>query len=228
MNKFIIPLRINKEDQLEEIELRLCLRSIERYSPGAEITIVGDNYSWLKNINYIKAGDSGRSKSVNTWEKLKKALQTLPDGEYNLISDDIILLKEFRPAGYYDKTLAERIVSAATKGRESQLMRTARIVGPMAKCYEVHAPQVLQSTAFLKSVGYYENSPHFPGSAYMTIYHNLNQNSHESIQTGNAALYKHEVLESRLIPFFSLGPSTDPRSFYYILSTFKRKSRYEK
>lgn len=103
----VIPL--GKGSKTENLELRYCLRSIEKFIPGrGNVFIIGEYPAFLNNVIHIPATDINERhfKQRNICKKLLLACDDKRVSDnFVWASDDHVLLKPYDHEYYYESTL---------------------------------------------------------------------------------------------------------------------------
>lgn len=141
----VIPIR-DRPSYYNDIELKYCLRSIDKYFPCRDVWCVGiprEGYS----VNWIYKTDDSKSRFDSARQKILAACENpYVSDPFVLWNDDFFLLKEITELHeYYDGTLQERIKSAG--GDYLQMLRKTEKHSD-GKNYAVHAPLVIRKDLF--------------------------------------------------------------------------------
>jgi hypothetical protein len=94
MIDIVIPL--NDGSRLQDIELRYCLRSIEKHLEGFnKIILVGERPEWIQNVHHIQFHEnkSNHKRAENIHGKIQRALKFI-SGDFLFFNDDHFLLKD--------------------------------------------------------------------------------------------------------------------------------------
>lgn len=150
MIDIVIPFRHSK---WQDLELKYCLRGIEKYLNGVRnIVIVGD-YPLSVSKGFIHLPYDGDDPSIvykerNIYHKLVYALNRGETTEDILFfNDDHFITKDYEAAefpNYYDKWPMKSDVY------ETTYQNTKEIVGEDALFYDIHCPLVINKKRFFK------------------------------------------------------------------------------
>lgn len=140
--KVVIPLIESTQDN---IELRYCLRSIEKHLTGCEaVIIIGYKPNWLTGITYMpyKPATTDEWKEKNIYDKL-----SLIKGRFLYFNDDHFLLTDFKARNfphYYSGTLAGKLNSINPRNvYKHTINNTIKLIGKDAKFFGLHCPVIL-------------------------------------------------------------------------------------
>jgi len=158
--------------QIDDIELRYSLRSVAKYHPKAEVTIVGWKPDWCEPDRFIPYADQKRPKGLNTFHKLKTACEQLEQGCYVLMCDDFMLLRPHLHTMYYFKTLKDRVSRSSSYSREL-FSNTMKLCSADSLCFDTHNPMTFESGLMLSVLNRYERNLGAIGLSYQTLYGNI-------------------------------------------------------
>lgn len=145
----LIPYRATETN----IELRYCLRSIEKYLTGiGDIYIVGDKPDWLQNVLHIPAEDipGNQWKELNLYNKISIAIKTRRLSENFLyLHDDHFLQQHYQadkfPCYYSPKW-------EGTGPYWDTIRNTERLLGQVNN-FDIHCPMLINGKVFLEDIG---------------------------------------------------------------------------
>lgn len=132
----------------EDIELRYCLRSIEKYLSGVgQIFLIGDKPAWLQNVIHIPATDEPGYKwsNKNLYEKTRIAIKDERLSEHFLyVHDDHFLLQQYEADKFpfYYSTQWE-----GTGPYRETIKNTKMLLGECVN-FDVHCPILLNKFWF--------------------------------------------------------------------------------
>lgn len=127
-----IPLII---DDHECIELRYCLRSIEKYLPGNEVVIIGTVLPWwINNVTQIAVPDIKGRKQLSIKNKIIAALEY--SEEILFLNDDIYFTDTWTEFPYYYHGELNHYTEAGSK----QLMLELKKLGKPSLHFDGHMP----------------------------------------------------------------------------------------
>jgi hypothetical protein len=141
------------------LELKYCLRSIEKYATNYSIILVGSIPDWIKDnkLYIIRANDMTNIPSQNIATKIAKYCHNFQvEKDFLLFNDDYILTKEFDVNDnnvYYHKELAYHINKSFGTENEyiEYLMNTYKYLVDN-KCptynYDIHYPSKMNTQLF--------------------------------------------------------------------------------
>lgn len=148
MTDIVIPLR-DRPSLYNDMELKYCLRSIEKHIEFGDVWCVGIPRDWLS-VNWISKPDlqgeyDQRHDSVR--QKILAACDNpFISDPFILMNDDFYLLRDIDELhDYYDGTIQERLKNTATGYRERM---HATIEHSDGRNYEVHTPVVIHKEIF--------------------------------------------------------------------------------
>lgn len=85
---------LSKDSDNDNLELRLSLRSLEKYAENVDnVFIVGAKPKWIKNIKHIKAEDNS-TRENNAFYKVISALKDISEN-FLFMNDDFFMMKPF-------------------------------------------------------------------------------------------------------------------------------------
>lgn len=136
----------------EDIELRYCLRSVEKYLSGVgKIFIIGDKPDWLQNVIHIRATDEPGYKwnNKNLYEKIRIACndERISDN-FLYLHDDHFLLRPYEADKfpYYCSKTWE-----GTGGYFHGTIRNTKMLLGECDNFDIHCPMVFNKLHFLKT-----------------------------------------------------------------------------
>lgn len=153
MTPIIIPFR---HSELDDVELRFCLRSIERLD--TEVVIVTDDApSWLQNVKVLKHGDNANNlRDENIMRKVLFAAEQISSTSFIWSCDDYLLLSgdaDFRPcasntSGWSEAVWKEKIALTSWW----QAVRNAQVVTGTQYNYDTHHMCMMSRDRFISVV----------------------------------------------------------------------------
>ena len=118
-------------------ELKYCLRSIEKFVPGAKVILIGKKPEWLQHVEHIPFEDE-REFCYKERNIFKKILQVKRD--FLFFNDDHFLLSPFSKDTYdFSGSLVERMNSYGKNPYSQTIYNTINIIGD-ADNYFRHGP----------------------------------------------------------------------------------------
>lgn len=122
---------------LDYTELKYALRSIEKFIPGYEVVIVGEEMpGWLTNVTQIHVPDIRGRKQLSIKRKIVAALEY--DPEIFFMNDDIYLLE---PVDIYNYPFYYHgILKGQTESGSQQLINELTEMGKETKHFDIHTP----------------------------------------------------------------------------------------
>lgn len=160
-----------------DLELRYCLRSIEKHLTGyGDIFIVGEKPGWLQNVVHIPCADHGDKtydKERNIFTKIMTACadERVTD-DFLFLNDDHYLLQDYRaghfPYYYYGMLSEKRTVT----DYKNTIWNTQKHHGEINPYYaDIHCPILYNKVKFIEWVAALDWWVHF-GFAIKTVYCN--------------------------------------------------------
>jgi hypothetical protein len=139
----IIPL--GHGSHWNNLELRYCLRSIEKYLTGyGDIFIVGEKPDWVCNIIHIPCpdyGDKTYDKERNIYTKIMTAIaDERVTEDFLFMNDDHYLLRGYETSSfpyYFDSTLGNYKTVTDYK---YTVKNSIDLLGPNCPYYDIHCP----------------------------------------------------------------------------------------
>lgn len=202
-----------------DYELRMALRSWEKYSPPARVVIIGAYPGWLQNVTHYEHGFAN-SKERNIHSKTAMMCKIEPAFTYS--NDDFFLLEPFSGKNYADMPL---IFKQQPSRYQLKIDATERAY-PGGLFYDIHCPMEVDSAMYLKQPEWKEEQ--LIKSSY------LNYAKTEATLIPDCKIVEplsmHEIAERvKGRPFFSVGDNGINDSMRQYLETlFPDKSKYEK
>ncbi len=235
----VIPLW-TENSGYNNLELRLALRSIEKYLSGyQDIIVVTDSPpSWLTNVKIIPHPDNSR-KNINLFRK-RIAAAEFSDADYNLYCcDDYIFHKPVLAMDIPALTCGRDMASYTGSQVWHQCLRaTAKILKdhnkPSRHC-ESHSPSLVERKKFLELAKLFEKEREIePGLVVCGLYHNYYESTMLPIDqfkatfeanAGGANAVAEKCAGSKFLSFNNSGFESGVRS--YLESLFPTPSRFE-
>lgn len=239
MTDIVIPL--SKESQSNNLELRIALRSIEKYGKnvGNIWLLTEADLPWAKNVNIIKKGDPIKNnKDANLINKVITACEN-PDVSERFMfwSDDQLLQSEvdldvapvvFNPRGYHN------LKNAGNKWQQ-RLFHTLDYVAKqtgiiMTYNFDSHVPQPYNKNKALevfKSVPYMEQ----PGFCINTIYFGMLNNPPQIHQKIIKTTFEKGSISvtNKMCPYVGYDNASFLSGLWlWLVGRFPEPSKYEK
>lgn len=134
------------------IELRLSLRSLEKYGKNIDrVFIVGNKPEFIKNVEYIWVEDKYQWWR-NAFEKTKAAIKAGISDDFLLMNDDFFMLEEFDALNYPFYHRGE-LPKEADREYTKILVSTRKILekeGYKTKHFGVHCPMRINAKKYLE------------------------------------------------------------------------------
>jgi hypothetical protein len=236
-NKYLVamkPLQINLKEarkrkvmyplanQLDYIELRFSLRSVEKYiSEPIEVVIVSEMLpDWITNITHLRLKDIPGRKQLSIRRKILAGLEY--SKEVFFMNDDIYLLKptDTKDYPYYFSGDLSKI----GEGGARPLMNQLQAQGKPKKHFDIHVPIIYESAKFKALEGF--GADCIIKSMYCN-YHEI-----EGIDLPDFKINKKtpvtEIMERiKSEPCFSTGPQGLQSALPVLEKLYLNKSKYE-
>lgn len=151
----VIPL--GKGSRCGDLELKYCLRSIERYLPNVgAVIIVGELPQWeVRNIHWLACPESNnnQNRALNICTKVLKACQDLPlSDDFLFMNDDHFLLQEYSYYfPYYHRGTFNLSRLSNNPSQLNQVRNTINRLGNRILDYDIHCPIVYNKTNFIQT-----------------------------------------------------------------------------
>lgn len=151
---------LGKGSVLRDFELRMSLRSVEKYLSGyGEVWIIGERPEWLQNINHKPLSDISKISDFNIMRKIQVACQTAEiSDDFIFFNDDHYLLQPFEAAtfpyfheGSLDAYVANRQKDSYGK-RAANTLKFLKDNKLPTKHFDSHMPIIYNKELFLKHV----------------------------------------------------------------------------
>ena len=151
---------LGNSSQYNNLELRLSLRSLEKYAIGLEsVFIVGEKPRWIKNVVHIPVDDV-YTRENNVFRKILVACKSPISENFLFMNDDFYMMKPFIMSDYPYFVNGE-VVSIKNPSRYQQIqnktlekLQSKGITRVMD--YRVHCPIIFNKEKFLKLESYYK------------------------------------------------------------------------
>lgn len=172
----VIPL--GSSTASNHIELRYCLRSIEKYVPNlGNVFIVGEKPSWLRSAFHLPEHDQKgwSAKERNIFRKLLKAVGSrLVSDDFLYFNDDMFLLAPWKGDYYFKGTLADSFAGLSDSNYHKRTIANTLAYLGGGYDYDGHAPIEMNKQKFLETVN---NASWFIPHGYgiKSLYCNLNE-----------------------------------------------------
>jgi hypothetical protein len=213
----------------KNFELRMCLRSIEKYLSGySKVWIIGECPDWVQGINHIPFVEKSTVSDYNIMQKLTRACEENEVTEdWIMFNDDHYLLAPFVAKEfpyYYMGTLEDhyrtRPDSYGRRARAS--MNYLKEKGLPTKHFDIHYPIIYNKSLFLK---YVTNGPDWEREKFIikSLYANSLQIEGEPAQD-----FKKNVLPTEGAKVFSTQPHIRHNVQRFLLEQFPKMCSFEK
>lgn len=236
MTSIIIPLGSGSRNN--DLELRYCLRSIEKYLSGyGDIFIIGERPDWLQNVIHIPLDEGFAPQSYEKERNIFNKIMAVCKDErvtddFLFMNDDHYLLKEYEagkfPYYYHGRLSEKRTVTDYKK----TVKNTSEFIGDVAY-FDIHCP-ILYNKRKFGWLSFPDWNKHF-GYCIKTLY--LAYNSLSQFNTEEYADLKiSEPLTSSQIreqltgrAWFSIGDKAFNGEIVDVLQDlYPLKSKYER
>lgn len=151
MTDIIIPL--NDRSTQKNLELRYCLRSIEKHLSGiGNVFIIGHCPDWVQNVTHIPFEEDPRNRfrDRNIMSKMATACKDeRVSKDFLMVHDDHFLLKDYE-AGCFTYYLCGNLVPGEGQYAHTK-ENTISLLGPV-KNYDAHCPILFNKEKFMRSV----------------------------------------------------------------------------
>jgi hypothetical protein len=228
MIDIVIPL--GKGSVWDNNELRLSLRSIEKYLTGyRSIYIVGEYPEWLQNCIHVPINDTEKISDKNIMHKIAAACLLHEVSEtFIMFNDDHYLLSPYHAPGfpyYYHKNLTDYITQR--RGdiyaiRATNTLNHLKANNLPAKFFDCHTPILYNKQAFLGIV----NSADWDNSRQGYIIKSLYANS-LSIE-GVELINDHKYQVPTPAPLMSTFPRVSAAMRKFLFEQFDKPSKFER
>jgi hypothetical protein len=230
----VIPLGIGSRHN--NLELRYCLRSIEKYLTGySDVFIVGDLPDWLRNVIHIPCpdyGDKTYDKERNIYTKIMAACadERVTD-DFLFMNDDHYLLQDYEAGKfpfYCHGWLRHHMTVTDYKHTVTNTMRAFEDSMPY---FDIHCPIRYNKFKFEAAMSQLDWSKPF-GYCIKTVYGNASMGVDAisypdlKIKDGYSAAKILELIADR--SWFSIGDGAFDGDIRYVLQAlYPHKSKYE-
>lgn len=150
-------------------EIRYSIRSVLKFHPDANVTIVGELPAFYTGEHYYVPDDTGNV-YLNTWNKCLKACELFD--EWIVMNDDFYLLQPFVKAHYYSGTIKEHKRNLGNEHFGRLINQTYKVF-PNAKKWTTHTPIPILSEEFLRLTKEYRDDDNV--ISWKTMYCELNE-----------------------------------------------------
>lgn len=166
VNRFVYFL--GSGSKYNDDELRYSIRSVLKFHPDAQITVIGERPEWYSGEHHYVA-DSHNCAYVNKWRKIETACW-LYDSFYAM-DDDFFLMKPIQPVFYYSGKLARKAKTYKSEvGKYANMVIATCAITPGANNYFMHAPLPINSDEFIHISQQYPARLESPGLSARQIY----------------------------------------------------------
>ncbi len=246
MIDILIPL--GKGPRHADIELRYCLRSIEKHLSGVgNVWIVGERPEWLQGVVHVPMADNTNNwnRARNIYSKIMAGINRQPghirdDGteaevlsdHFLFMNDDHYLLQDYKAAEfpYYHRGVADLKNMEHNPPQLAQYQNTQNILDEDFIDYGVHCPILYNKSVFVDAFKHLRWLPH--GYEIKSVYANKVGGWNEQIDDlkfSQPALPEtiYRLLEDR--PWFSVGDRClkEGGMLQVLSELYPNKSRYE-
>lgn len=215
----MIPLLSKSENNY--IELRYCLRGIEKHVKPDKVVIVGGLPGWAKNIEHIPFTDDKNIewKERNIYNKICKAFQHYD--EFLFINDDHFLLSPFNYLHNKGNMFERKKTYAQFSSYGYTLQNTLNTFGNTINDFDTHCPIIYEKQKFerLKQLDWSKTF----GYAIKTSYVYLNHLQHDGTFYEDSK-FMLEIGNVKNRKYFSTG---DNCNFKMLPLIYPNKSKYE-
>lgn len=230
----VIPL--GRGSRNNDMELRFCLRSIEKYLTGyGDIFIVGEKPDWLQNVIHIPYPDYGDKiwdKERNIFEKIIRACNSpLVTDDFLFMNDDHFLLQDYEAGKfpyYCQGWLSEFLTVSDYKHTIKNMVKAFPDDMPY---FDVHAPIIYNKFNFEAAMSQLDWSWPF-GYCIKTVYCNAvigliaTEYSDLKINEAYTSAQIHKLISGRA--WFSIGDKAFNGGIKKVLQDlYPKKSKYE-
>jgi hypothetical protein len=155
MIDILIPL--GKGSRHDDIELRYCLRSIEKYLLGyGNVFIVGEKPDWIQNVIHIPCKDdpNGWQRAYNICRKIMTGINYLEkiclSDNFLFFNDDHFLLKPHLAAEfpYYHRGPVNTKPYENNRPQVKQMMNTVKLYDHQILDFDIHCPILYNKELF--------------------------------------------------------------------------------
>lgn len=172
MTDVIIPL--NNRSTQHNIELRYCLRSIEKYLSGVgNIFIIGHCPEWVQSVIHIPADEDPRNRfrDRNIMNKMLLACKDeRVSDDFLMVHDDHFLLADYEACAFPYYHCGDLVPGAGQYGETKR--NTINILGRINN-YDAHCPMLFNKELFMKSMPFIDWSKWY-GYCLKTLYCGVN------------------------------------------------------
>ena len=170
---------LGKESVYDNLELRLSLRSVEKYVKNMDrVFIVGEKPDWLKNVIHIKSDDI-YTKETNIFNAVMLACKNDISSDFLYMNDDFFITGEIDAKTYpYYTDGCMRFIENPSRYQEVQnktlmAFQTLYKDEPVYSC-EMHCPIRFNKRKFLSLKSYLDDSKESRiGYFFRTVYANI-------------------------------------------------------
>lgn len=224
---------LGKGSVFDNNEIRLSLRSIEKYLTGyRNIYIVGEYPKWLKNCYHIPMHDTEKVSDKNIMLKLKAACNHPDISEsFIMFNDDHYLLKPFHAPTFpyfYHKNISDyiKLRHGDHYGRRSLNTQShLKAKGLPTKYFDCHTPIIYQKKAFIEHV---VNSPDWENTWHGFILKSLYANSMQIEGVPIPEDPKYQIPPSKPIDILSTYPMVSAAMQRFLFEKFPQPCTFEK
>lgn len=228
----VLPLAV--DPKARHFELRMALRSIEKYLAGyGKIWIIGDLPHWAQNVNHIPFQDRlERVPDYNIYKKTERAIQEAELTEnFLFFNDDHFLLQPFDAPTFpyfYNQDLVEY---CAKRSKDSYGRRACNTLKYLQSKnlptlhYDIHYPIIYNKSLYLQHVAARDWDGLRDGFIIKGLYAN-SVNHHTTMMEKD---YKSNVIPPLgVAKVFSTYPRFNKAVQRFLLEQYPKSSRFEK
>ena len=214
-------------DETDDLELKLSLRSIEKYGQNVgDIVLVGDIPEWAINVKHISVEDK-YTRETNVFNKIMTACKGDVSETFLFMNDDFIMTKAFNCNNYPNFICAKEVLPINRPSRWQRVQnKTIKVLQKPVLDFRSHCPiimkksKVLQLEIFLKeaklsNVGYSLRLLY--GNTFCLDY----------VYAEDCKLWDNDKIEDNIQGCISTKDD-DKRILNELLAMFPKKSKYEK
>jgi hypothetical protein len=154
MTSICIPL--NNRSTVNNLELRYCLRSIEKHLSGVdEIFIIGYCPDWVQNVIHIPADEDPRNRfrDRNIMNKMVMACKDeRVSDNFLMVHDDHFLLADYEAGAFPYYHMGPMNEGFGQYGDTKQNTKSLLHFQPEFNNYDCHCPIVFNKQLFMRSV----------------------------------------------------------------------------
>lgn len=219
---------LGDKTQNDNMELRLSLRSIEKYANCFDnVVIVGRKPDWLVNVEWISVADIYTAEK-NAFNKTLVACQNVNESLF-FMNDDFFMMKEFSCQDYPYYVLGDLVyINNPSRYQmiQNKSMRELERLGKGIKDFRVHCPIRYDVKKYLELKKYFDESMQSDvGYSPRILYGNLFCD--DVIKVADCKLWANEGVRDSETGCIST--TDDAHEVYnFLMDKFRQKSRFER